>query len=109
MPVLCRSCGIRLAIANLDDNVSTYLNTGQQGRIKEEERMKLDTSRLGLRRRAVLAGVGIAALLAMAPAARAQDVSGELVIMQWQGGVEAELWQKLEAAFVAKNPGVTVK
>ena len=71
--------------------------------------MKLDTSRLGLRRRAVLAGVGIAALLAMAPAARAQDVSGELVIMQWQGGVEAELWQKLEGAFVAKNPGVTVK
>ncbi len=29
--------------------------------------------------------------------------------MQWQGGVEADLWKDLEAAFVAKNPGVTIR
>jgi multiple sugar transport system substrate-binding protein len=50
-------------------------------------------------------------LLGLAPhtAAVAQDVSGELVIMQWQGGVEAELWKKLEDAFMAKHPGVKVR
>ena len=59
-------------------------------------------------RRAVLAGVGLAALFTAVPAL-AQDLSGELVILQWQGGTDAELWQKLEADFAAKNPGVTVR
>jgi spermidine/putrescine-binding protein len=62
----------------------------------------------GIGRRALIAGAAFAVLMSSVPA-WAQDVSGELVIMQWQGGVEAELWQKLEAAFVAKNPAVTVK
>ena len=62
----------------------------------------------GIRRRAVLAGASLAVLLAAAPAL-AQDLSGELVILQWQGGTDAELWQKLEADFTAKNPGVTVR
>lgn len=61
-----------------------------------------------LRRRTVLGAVGLAALLAAAPAL-AQDLSGELVILQWQGGTDAEMWQKLEADFAAKNPGVTVR
>ena len=61
-----------------------------------------------IRRRTVLAGLGIAAALAFAPAAQAQ-VSGELVILQWQGGTDAEMWAKLEADFAAKNPGVTVR
>jgi maltose-binding protein MalE len=59
-------------------------------------------------RRSVLAGASLAVLLAASPVL-AQDASGELVIMQWQGGVEADLWKKLEDAFVAKNPGVTIK
>lgn len=62
----------------------------------------------GFRRRAVLAGVGIVALLAAAPTL-AQDLSGELAILQWQGGTDAEMWKKLEDAFVAKNPGVTIR
>ncbi len=41
--------------------------------------------------------------------AHADDLSGDLVIMQWQGGVDAEMWGKLEAAFTAEHPGVTVK
>jgi ABC-type glycerol-3-phosphate transport system substrate-binding protein len=61
-----------------------------------------------IRRRTVLAGLGVAAALAFAPAAQAQ-VSGELVILQWQGGTDAEMWGKLEADFAAKNPGVTVR
>jgi ABC-type glycerol-3-phosphate transport system substrate-binding protein len=64
------------------------------------------TSRIG--RRAVLAGASLAVLLAMSPAL-AQDLSGELVILQWQGGTDADMWKKLEDAFVAKNPGVTIR
>ncbi len=61
-------------------------------------------------RRQVLAGLG-AVLLVATPAgfAMSQDLSGEMVILQWQGGVESDLWKKLEDAFVAKHPGVTVR
>ncbi len=62
----------------------------------------------GFRRRAVLAGIGLATLLVATPAL-AQELSGELVILQWQGGTDAEMWKKVEADFVAKNPGVTVR
>lgn len=37
----------------------------------------------------------------------AQEVSGALVMLQRQTGVDGELWQKLGTAFVAENPGVT--
>ena len=59
----------------------------------------------------VLAGLAFGLLLAASPTSPllAEDLSGELVILQWQGGVEAELWKKLEDAFVAKHPGVTVR
>lgn len=51
-----------------------------------------------------------ASFLAMASGlARAEDLAGELVIMQWQTGVDGEVWQKLEAAFTAEHPGVTVR
>lgn len=61
-------------------------------------------------RRTLLAGATVALLLGIAPASvQAQDISGELVIMQWQGGVDAEVWQKLEEAFMAKYPDVTVR
>ena len=51
-------------------------------------------------RRTVLAGAAMAVLLGIAPySAGAQDVSGELVILQWLGGTEAEMWKKVEEAF----------
>lgn len=51
-----------------------------------------------------------ASFMAMASGlAWADDLAGEMVVMQWQTGVDAELWQKLEAAFVAVHPGVTIK
>jgi ABC-type glycerol-3-phosphate transport system substrate-binding protein len=62
----------------------------------------------GIRRRAVLAGASLAVVLMAAPVL-AQDLSGDLVILQWQGGTDAEMWQKLEADFTAKNPGVAVR
>ena len=70
--------------------------------------MNMRTKTSGIRRRAVLAGASLAVLLAAAPVL-AQDLSGELVILQWQGGTDAEMWQKLEADFTAKNPGVAVR
>jgi spermidine/putrescine-binding protein len=52
----------------------------------------------------------MALLLGIAPnSVLAQDISGELVIMQWQGGVDAEVWKNLEETFMAKYPGVTVR
>lgn len=60
-------------------------------------------------RRTVLAALTATLALGIAPAAMADDLSGELVILQWQGGVEADLWKDLEAAFVTANPGVEVK
>jgi ABC-type glycerol-3-phosphate transport system substrate-binding protein len=62
-----------------------------------------------IRRRTLLAGVAMGAMLAFAGPGLAQDLSGELVILQWQGGVDGEVWQKLEADFVAKNPAVSVR
>lgn len=59
-------------------------------------------------RRGLLA-MSAAVLMGSFGAVAAQDLSGELVILQWQGGVEAELWGKLEAEFMAQNPGVTVR
>jgi multiple sugar transport system substrate-binding protein len=52
----------------------------------------------------------LALLLGIAPSSvLAQDISGELVILQWQGGTEADFWKELEDAFVANHPGVTVR
>lgn len=65
-------------------------------------------NRLKLGRRGLLA-LSAAVVLGGFGAASAADLSGDLVILQWQGGVDAEMWGKLEAAFVAEHPGVTVK
>jgi len=62
-----------------------------------------------LRRRTMLAAMGIGLAIGAVGAASAQDLNGELVILNWQGGVEADLWVDLEAAFMADNPGVTVR
>jgi multiple sugar transport system substrate-binding protein len=39
----------------------------------------------------------------------AQDLSGELVILQWEGGVEAQIWADLESAFMERHPDVSVR
>jgi ABC-type glycerol-3-phosphate transport system substrate-binding protein len=65
-------------------------------------------TKLGLSRRSVLAGASLSILLAVSPVV-AQDISGELVILQWQGGTDGEMWKELEALFMEKHPGVTVR
>jgi ABC-type glycerol-3-phosphate transport system substrate-binding protein len=60
-------------------------------------------------RRAALTGAASVLMLGVSLPALAQDVSGELVILQWLGGTEAELWADLQAAFMEANPGVTVR
>lgn len=59
-------------------------------------------------RHALACGVAFVAMISALPAL-AQDVSGELVILQWLGGSEGEMWTKLGEDFVAQNPGVTVR
>ena len=39
----------------------------------------------------------------------AQDVSGELVFLNWQTGSEFDTLRALEDAFVTKHPGVRVR
>ena len=53
--------------------------------------------------------VGATSLAGATSAADAQDLDGELVILQWQGGVEADLWADLGAAFVEANSGVEIR
>lgn len=60
-------------------------------------------------RRTLLATAAAAALVGVAMPGWAQDISGELVVLQWQAGTDADMWKKLEDAFVAKNPGVSVR
>ena len=62
----------------------------------------------GLKRRSLLAGASLAVLLAVSPVV-AQELSGELVILQWQGGTDGEMWKEVEALFMKKHPGVTVR
>jgi len=72
--------------------------------------MTAHSSAVSVRRRTLLAGAALALLLGIAPSSvLAQDISGELVILQWQGGTEADFWKELEDAFVANHPGVTVR
>jgi alpha-glucoside transport system substrate-binding protein len=68
-------------------------------------------TKLLIERRGMLSGLGLTLLLSIAPtsAAPAQDLSGELVILQWLGGTEAEMWKELEAAFMEEYPDVTVR
>ena len=61
----------------------------------------------GIARRALIVGAALAGMMTALPAWA--QATGELVILQWLGGTEAEMWQKLEADFVARNPGVTVR
>ncbi|MDO8361149.1 MAG: extracellular solute-binding protein [Devosia sp.] len=69
---------------------------------------KLSGTASKIGRRALLAGASMAMLLAASPVL-AQDPTGELVILNWQGGTDLDMWHKLEDAFMAKNPGVTIR
>lgn len=60
-------------------------------------------------RRAVLAAMSAGLALAAAPAALAAGVTGDLVILNWQGGVEMALWKDLEDTFTKDNPGVKIR
>lgn len=62
-----------------------------------------------LRRRTVLAGAMFAALASTSPMVLAQDLSGELVILQWQTGTDGQMWKDIEAKFTELNPGVTIR
>jgi ABC-type glycerol-3-phosphate transport system substrate-binding protein len=57
-------------------------------------------------RRAVLAGLSLAALLAASPPVFAADVSGELVVIDYTAGSERDLIRDLEAGFVKVHPAV---
>jgi multiple sugar transport system substrate-binding protein len=61
-------------------------------------------------RRTLLAGAGTAALVAMAGGAHAQDaVSGELVVLNWLGGSEADMMKTVQAGFLKKYPDVKIR
>jgi ABC-type glycerol-3-phosphate transport system substrate-binding protein len=63
-----------------------------------------------IRRRAILAGATAALLASVAPhAALAQDLSGELSILQWQTGTDGKMWQEIGEKFTEMHPGVTIR
>ena len=62
-----------------------------------------------LRRRTVLAGVLSVALASASPMVLAQDLSGDLVILQWQAGTDGQMWKDIEAKFTELHPGVSVR
>lgn len=60
-------------------------------------------------RRAILSGAALSVLMSVGGAAWAQDASGELVILQWLGGSEGEMWTRLGEDFAERNPQVSVR
>ena len=48
-----------------------------------------------IRRRTVLAGATALLLAGVSTQVFAQDLSGELVILQWQTGTEGKMWQEV--------------
>lgn len=68
------------------------------------------TSMFEMRRRAFLAGAGGLALSTVAGVSRAADeVSGELSVLNWAGGTELDMLHNLQKAFLAKYPKVTIR
>jgi len=60
-------------------------------------------------RRALFVGASAAALMLSAGGAMAQNLSGDLVLLNWAAGSEEELVKALEDGFTKANPGVTFK
>ncbi|SIN76911.1 ABC transporter substrate-binding protein [Vannielia litorea] len=67
------------------------------------------TSRVG--RRSILGALAAGTILSPLgfTAAQAQDVSGELVMINWLAGSQAEMMEALQADFIEKNPEVTFR
>ena len=71
---------------------------------------KLGNSRAGIGRRALIAGASVAALLAVAgPSRAADDISGDLVLLNWASGSELDMIKALGDAFEKAHPGVHFK
>ena len=71
---------------------------------------ELNKTKPGIGRRALIAGVSVAAMFAFAaPSWAADAVSGDLVLLNWAAGSEEEMIKALEDAFVKANPGVNFK
>lgn len=63
-----------------------------------------------IRRRTFLAGVGGLALSAVTRASQAaEEISGDLSILNWAGGTELEMLHTLQKAFLSKYPKVTIR
>ncbi|KQV29290.1 hypothetical protein ASC97_23410 [Rhizobium sp. Root1203] len=60
------------------------------------------------RRTMLMAGAGLAVMAGFSRAG-AQDVSGEIVLLNWFGGSDFDQIQQLQKAFVAAHTGVTFK
>lgn len=61
-------------------------------------------------RRALLCTAATLAIASMSGAVLAQDdVSGELVILQWQGGTDLDMWREVQAKFLELHPNVTIR
>jgi ABC-type glycerol-3-phosphate transport system substrate-binding protein len=65
-------------------------------------------TRVGVRRRTLIAALSATLLLAATPV-YAQEVSGDLVLLNWATGNEAEMIHALEEAFVKAYPKVNFK
>ena len=65
----------------------------------------MTTVRTVLTRRSLLVATALATLLSAAPVV-AQDVSGELVLLNWATGNEADMIHALEEGFVKAYPNV---
>lgn len=66
--------------------------------------------KFGRRFRSALVGsAATVAMLASAGVAFASDISGEIVMINWLGGAQGEMMQKLEDDFTAKNDGVVFR
>lgn len=68
----------------------------------------IDIREFGLRRPSVLAAAS-AVLMLSAGLGRADDVSGELVLLDWASGSEQDMIRALEEGFTKAYPGVTFK
>lgn len=64
----------------------------------------------GAGRRTLLKALAAGTILSpLGFAASAQDISGELVMINWLGGAQAEMMDALQADFVEKNPEVSFR
>ncbi len=71
---------------------------------------KLAKSKTGIGRRALIAGASLAAALAFSvPSWAADDVSGDLVLLNWATGSELDMIKALGSAFEKAHPGVHFK